>query len=191
MTVTSRRVRAALRSVAAGPAVSVEPDVFEALHQKGALVGTRDRPEITDVGRHVLVELDARAGRVDALSLDRVAEELAAVVAELDQVAKTAEYFLAELGPVAPREALPFLKPVAVGLANRRGTPEELAEEFRHVWGGVEVMGGDAGDRLLAAELLSAASAPLDRIYAPVMSTALRIRETPGATSPATAAVLL
>jgi hypothetical protein len=87
---------------------------------------------------------------------------------------------------------LPLLRPVAIGLANRRETPEELAVEFRNVWGGVEVMGGPARDRLLAAELLNAASAEIDKIYAPMMTTTEAIRAAAGPNSAAvTSAALL
>ena len=136
---------------------------------------------MTDVGEHVLRELEVRAYRTDSLPLEVVAGQLDRVLRDLDQVAKTAEYFLAELGPVTPPEALPFLRPVAVGLANRRETPEELAEEFRNAWGAVEVMEGTAGDRLLAAEILNATGVAIEQVYAPMMTTIAKIREKLGA----------
>jgi len=151
--------------------------MFALLAEKGAVQGSAAQPEITPVGRHVLDELAVRAYRTDTLSLDEVADHLGRVLTDLDEVAKRAEYFLADLGPVAPPEALPLLRPVAIALANRRVTPEILAEEFRNVWGGVEVMGGDSRDRLLAAELLNAARASMEQVYAPLMNTTLSIRE--------------
>ncbi len=143
------------------------------------------------MGRHVLAELEVRAYRTDPLPLDAVASQLTRVLADLDEVAKTAEYFLGNLGPVTPSEALPLLRPVAIGLANRRETPEELAEEFRNVWGSVEVMGGDSRDRLLAAELLNASGVAMDQLYAPLMSTTEKIRERFGPTGAAVAPAAL
>ncbi len=180
------RVRSLLADAVAGRPLPEGDDVWTTLVEHGAVQGTPREPQVTPVGRHVLSELEVRAYRTDALPLDTVASQLTRVISDLDVVAKTAEYFLGNLGPVAPAEALPLLRPVAVGLANRRGTPEELAEEFRNVWGSVEVMGGDSRDRLLAAELLNASRAPMDTLYAPLMSTTQRIRERFG---PAGAAV--
>ncbi len=147
---------------------------------------------MTAVGAHVLQELEIRASRVDSLSLDDFATQLGRVMADLDSVAHTAEYFLAELGPVTPPEALPRLRPVAVGLANRRETPEELAREFRAIWGGVEVMGGDSRDRLMAAELLHSTQAAMEEVYSPMMTTSITVREMAGPQAPAvTIAALL
>lgn len=175
--VTCGRVREVLSGVVAGQPVEATDDVWPTLLARGALQGSPSAPRITPVGQHVLGELEVRAYRTDLLPLDALAEQLTRVLTDLDAVAKTAEYFLAELGPVTPPEAVPLLRPVAVGLANRRGTTEELAEEFRNVWGSVEVMGGDSRDRLLAAELLHAASVPMDQVYAPLMNTTIQIRE--------------
>jgi hypothetical protein len=129
------------------------------------------------VGRHVLAELEIRAYRTDSQGLVETATQLGSILAEFDVVAKTAEYFLADLGPVVPPTAVALVRPVAISLANRRETPEELAEEFRNVWGGVEVMGGDPRDRLLAAELLNAASADMTKVYSPIMNTSGMIRQ--------------
>ncbi|HTT26063.1 MAG TPA: hypothetical protein VMH90_03760, partial [Thermoplasmata archaeon] len=175
---TCGEVRTYLASLerAEGPAAPA-PGVWDALAGHGAVSGTPSAPTLTPVGRHVLGELNVRAYRTDPLPLDRVAEDLTRVIQEFDDVAKTAEYFLADLGPVVPPVALPLLRPVAVGLANRRETPEDLAREFQRVWGGVEVMGGDPRDRLLAAELLNAASANMEMVYSPIMNSAEAIRE--------------
>ena len=173
-------VREYLSSLRAGTAASASPEVWESLVRHGAVSGTPESPRLPAVGEHVLAELEIRAYRTDALPLEVVAGQLDRVLRDLDQVAKTAEYFLAELGPVTPPEALPFLRPVAVGLANRRETPEELAEEFRNSWGAVEVMDGTASDRLLAAEILNASSANIETLYAPMMTTVAKIREKMG-----------
>ncbi|MGI0131620.1 MAG: hypothetical protein ACREDK_00760 [Thermoplasmata archaeon] len=142
--------------------------------------GSPSSARLTDVGEHVLAELEVRAYRTDPMTLEVVAGQLDRVLRDLDQVAKTAEYFLAELGPVTPPEALPFLRPVSIGLANRRETPEELAEVFRNAWGAVEVMDGTAADRLMAAEVLNASSVQIENVYAPMMTTVAKIRETMG-----------
>jgi hypothetical protein len=185
-------VRRYLAGVAANPPRVGDVGLFTALQPRGAVQGTADRPEITPVGRHVLQELEVRAYRADTLPLDTIADQLGRVLGDLDAVAKRAEYFLADLGPVTPPEALPMLRPVAVGLANRRETPEELAEEFRNVWGSVEVMGGDSRDRLLAAALLHAGDVAMDKIYSPMMTTTATIREIAGPRAPAvTVAALL
>lgn len=188
-----RDVRAYLNGLA-GSTAAVPPstDVWSALLAPGAVSGTPERPVLTPVGRHVLAELEIRAYRTDAMGLVETADQLGRILGEFDEVAKTAEYFLAELGPVVPPLALPLVRPVAISLANRRETPEELAEEFRNIWGGVEVMGGDPRDRLLAAELLNAASADMTKVYSPIMNTADTIRKELGARAAAvTPATLL
>ncbi len=189
---TCGQVRRYLSDLAQGRTGQVDPTTWQTLLNRGAVTDASGAPAITTAGRHVLAELDVRASRTDDLSLDAVADQLSRVLVDLDGVAKTAEYFLAELGPVTPAEALPLLRPVAVELANRRGSPEELAEEFRGYWGSVEVMGGDPRDRLLAAALLQAAGATMEKVYSPMMTTVLNVRETAGARAPAvTIAALL
>ncbi|HEV2317270.1 MAG TPA: hypothetical protein VGV89_06830 [Thermoplasmata archaeon] len=136
---------------------------------------------MTDVGRHVLRELKIRAYRVDALPLDRVSDEMGNALKEMDDVAKVAEFFLADLGPVTPPDALPYLRMSAAGLANRRTSPEELAETFRNTWGMVEVMEGDARDRLFAADLLVRSPVPASRLYAGMMHSMEMLRAPGGA----------
>ena len=179
------QVRSYLSPLAGGSRPTTDPETFQALLAHGAVTGTPERPEITPVGRHVLSELEVRAYRVDDLSLEFVAGHLDRILGDLDHVAKTAEYFLAELGPVTPPDALPLVRPVAVSLANRRETPDELAEEFRNAWGSVEVMGGSAADRLMAAELLNASSADIATVYGPMNNTVQLVRDRLGASVPA------
>jgi hypothetical protein len=170
-------VRIYLASIASGSPSRAPPvELWQSLVQHGAVNGIPETPSLTDVGRHVLRELEVRSARTDRLPLDVVAEQLGRIGADLENVAKSASYFLAELGPVVPVEAVPLLRIVAVGLANRRETPEEIAEEFRNAWGSVEVMGGSPRDRLLAAELLNAESAPITELYSPMMKTMERVR---------------
>lgn len=189
--VTCGQVRELLSSIEAGRAGSPTDPAWAALSDHGAVEGSPTDPRLTAVGHHVLAELTVRASRTDPLTLDSFAAQLTRVLGDLDQVAKTAEYFLAELGPVTPPEAVPLLRPVAVGLANRRETPEELAEEFRNAWGSVEVIGGDARDRLLAAELLNASDLPMESSYSKLMSTTMRIREVHGERESAVAAAAI
>lgn len=185
---TCQEVRSYLASLSGkGPAVRPSPDTWSTLASHGAVAGTPEAPSLTPVGQHVLAELEVRAYRTDALSLDRVAEDLTRLLTEIDGLAKTAEYFLADLGPVVPPAAVSLVRPLAVCLANRRETPEELAEQFRQVWGGVEVMGGDPRDRLLAAELLHATGANMEQLYSPIMNTTERIREKIGSERPSLA----
>ncbi len=180
---------AALQTGARAPA---SPEAWQLLRDRGCITADPLSPTITDVGVHVLQELEVRAGRVDPMPLDDFAAQLGRVYGDLDSVARTSEYFLAELGPIAPPEALPRLRPISVGLANRRETPEELAKEFRAIWGGTEVMGGDPRDRLMAAELIHAVGAPMEKIYSPMMTTSMVVRELAGANAPAvTVAALL
>lgn len=189
---TCGEVRRFLAGLAAGSPPQVDPQLWQILEQRGAVSGSSGAPSITPVGRHVLAELEVRAYRADPLPLDLIAGQLTRVLGDLDAVAKTAEYFLAQLGALTPPEALPLLRPVAVELANRRETPEELAEEFRSYWGSVEVMGGNARDRLLAAALLQAAGADMEKVYSPMMATALNVRDVAGPRAPAvTIAALL
>jgi hypothetical protein len=186
-----RDVRSYLASLAGSSGSSpASTEVWTALANHGAVSGTADAPALTDVGRHVLKELEIRAYRTDGTGLDEAAGQIGRLLWEFDEVAKHAEYFLADLGPVTPPIALPLLRPVSVQLANRRETPEELAEGFRNVWGGVEVMGGDPRDRLLAAELLNGVSADMGKVYSPIMNTTEMIRKELGtrvaAVTPAT-----
>ncbi len=178
-------VRAALAGIGEAAGAPVAPETWATLVARGAVSGDREAPAITPVGRHVLAELEARAARTDPLPLDLVAEELGRVLGQLDARAKTAEYFLAALGPLTPPAALPLLRPVAALLANLRQGPDDLAEGFRNIWGSVEVMGGDPRDRLLAAALLSASDAPIERIYSPLMATTQTLRARAGPTVPA------
>jgi hypothetical protein len=179
--VTCGAVRTYLASLANNrPAGSPTTEQWESLARHGAVTGTAAAPVITDVGRQVLAELEVRASRTDPLPLETVAEQLDRIGADLDDVAKSASYFLAELGPVVPTEAVPLLRIVALGLANRRETPEEIAEEFRNAWGSVEVMSGDPRDRLMAAELINSATAPIEQLYAPMMQTMERVRSKGG-----------
>ena len=176
--VRCQEVREFLASLGSGPvALSPNPTLWQTLVDNAAVSGTPTAPVITDVGRHVLAELAARSPRADRQPLSAVASQIDRVSRDLDSVAHTAAYFLADLGPVVPSEAVLQLKPLAVGLAIRRETPEELAEEFRNAWGSVEVMGGDPRDRIVAAALLHAADLPMERVYAPVMVSVERIRE--------------
>lgn len=189
---SSGEVRRFLAALASGTAPSVDPSLWESLVGHGAVSGSQGAPSITPVGRHVLSELEVRAYRTDALPLETVAGQLTRVLGDLDGVAHTAEYFLAELGPVTPPEALPLLRPISIELANRRETPEELAEEFRNIWGATEVMGGNPRDRLLAAALLQAGGANMEKVYAPMMTTSIAVRDAAGPRSPAvTIAALL
>lgn len=181
--VTCAEVRRYLESVqqsSSGASVAL----FAPMQERGAVEGSAPAPKLTAIGEHVLSELNVRAYRLDARELDDAAAEIGRVQEDLDAVAKTAEYFLAELGPVTPAMAVPLLRPVAVGLASRREPPEDLAEEFRNAWGSVEVMGGDPRDRLLAAELLNAADLPTGEVYAPIMTTMERIRAEEGSRAP-------
>jgi hypothetical protein len=189
---TSGEVRRYLAGLVAGSVAAIDPASFQLLVSRGAVSGTPAAPVLTAIGKHVLAELEVRAYRADAMGLDQIGEQLTRVLNDLDNVAKTAEYFLAELGPVTPPEALPLLRPVAVGLANRRETPEDLAEAFRNIWGSVEVMGGDPRDRLLAAALLQTGAADIEHIYSPMMTTSASVREVAGPAAPAvTVAALL
>lgn len=191
LSVSCGDVRTYLSGVVGGSAPAPAPGVWDELVRNGAVAGSPAQPAITPVGQHVLTELEIRAYRVDPLPLERFADQLAKTLTDLDTVAKTAEYFLADLGPVTPPDAVPLLRPIAVGLANRRETPEELAREFRNAWGSVEVMGGDAQDRLLAAALAYASSVPMESLFSPMMATTIRLRERIGASAPAVSASAL
>ncbi|MCI4334587.1 MAG: hypothetical protein L3K04_03030 [Thermoplasmata archaeon] len=183
--VTAGEVRQYLSDLDSGVTPQGSPELLTLLRAQNAMREPPAAPGLTDIGRHVLAELTVRAARTDPLPLEVVASELAATALELDQVAKSAEYFLAELGALTPAEAAPFLRVVAAGLANRRETAEELAERFRNVWGMVEVIGGDARDRLLAAELLAASPEIATRVYPNLVQTSTRIREEFGDRAPA------
>jgi hypothetical protein len=179
--VTAGDVRQYLSEVERGSIPQGSPELRQLIEGQRAVTLPPAPPGLTDIGRHVLSELGVRSDRTDPLPVDQVAGELSSVALELDAVAKSAEYFLAELGALTPAEAAPFLRVVAAGLANRRETPEELAERFRNVWGMVEVMGGDARDRLLAAELLAASPEVATRVYPNIVQTSNRLREEYGA----------
>ena len=187
--VTCRDARLLLASASNGSSVPDSP-AWSELSRRQAVGGTPDHPSLTPIVRHVLAELEIRAYRCDAQPLDLLAEELTRVLGELEGTAKNAEYFMTDLGPITPKEAVPYLRIVSVGLANRRETPEDLAERFRQVWGMVEVMGGDARDRLVGAEILTASSASMSQVYAPMMTTVEMLRSF-GATRAVAAAAIL
>lgn len=152
------------------------PGLLEELRSKGALAGSAGTPSITPVGRHVLRELRVRAYRVDALPLLDVSEELSSTLAEIDGYAHHAEIFLGDVGPLAPSSALPYMRVSSAALSTRGDAPEELAEQFRNVWGMVEVMAGSGGDRLLATEMLMAAGVPVSRLYSSIVPTLESLR---------------
>lgn len=185
------QVRAFLSAATDGRSSPEAAAVWNSLVTHRAVEGTPDAPRLTAVGRHLLNELTVRASRIDATPLETAAADLERVIHELDHCAKTAEYFLAELGPVTPAEIVSYLRPVSVELATRRETADQLAEEFRNVWGSVEVMGGGARDRLLAAELVGAADGSLEAMFAPFMQLAQRIRESSGDRGPSVAPAAL
>jgi hypothetical protein len=176
---TAGDVRQYLSGIAAGRLGAEPGPAFGELSQRGAVTGTSDAPVITDVGRHVLKELELRAYRVDAWPLDHVAARMGSALSALDSAALNAEYLLGEIGPLTPAPALPYLRVSAAGLATRQTRPEELAEEFRNTWGMVEVLEGDPRDRLLTAELLTRSEVPPSRIYAPLTHTAEALSRDP------------
>jgi hypothetical protein len=178
-----------LAAIKSGATVAASP-AWDELASKQAVSGTPDRPAITPVGEHVLRELSIRAYRCDAWPLDRLAEEESRILADLDATARNAEYFLQDLGPITPVPAVPYLRIVSTGLANRRETPEDLAERFRNVWGMVEVMAGDPRDQLLGVELLTASSALMSEVYAPMVATVEQLRAQGAARAIAAAAIL-
>lgn len=182
---TCGEVRHYLSGLATGPRTSISDDVWQSLAAKGAIAGSPDSTQLTPVGQHVLQELNLRASRCDGMPLDAFADQIGRVLGDLDTVAKTAEYFLAELGALTTPEATPLLRPITVGLANRRETPEELSQEFRELWGSVEVMGGSARDRLIATDLMHLAGASVETVYSPMMSTATAVHEVAGPTAAA------
>jgi hypothetical protein len=177
--------------LAAGTPAPAPEELFRELQSKGAVTGSASSPSLTEVGKHVLLELALRAYRTDELTLDAVATEISSTLADLDAVARRAEYFLGEIGPLTPTESLPYMRMAAVGLAHRGASPEELAEEFRNVWGMVDVMEGDGRDRLLAAEMLLRSQVPVSRLYAPIMHTADQLRAGGSSRAPVSTSVVL
>lgn len=174
---TCRKVRTYLESVVGGNAAAPDPQLWRELTSRGVVDGDPVHPRITPTGKHTLRELQVRAYRVDPLPVSAVEAELVRTLEEFDGVARSTEYFLSELGPITPNEALPLLRPLAVGLANRRAAPEDVAEAFRQIWGMVEVLGGSSIDRLLAAEIICAFPGSLDKTYARVVNLADRLRD--------------
>jgi hypothetical protein len=187
--ITCQEARGVLTASANGTPVS-DSDAWTELLKRGAVEGTPAQSAITAIGRHVVAELETRAYRTDSWPLDRLADELTRVLSEVEGTAKNAQYFLSDLGPITPAEAVPYLRIVSVGLANRRETPEDLAERFRQVWGMVEVMGGDSRDRLVGAELLIASAASMSQLYAPMMTTVESLRSLGASRAVSSAAIL-
>lgn len=171
---TAGEVRTYLAGLAGGSTPDGSDELLELLRGQRAIVG--DPPTPTDIGRHVLKELEVRSERTDELSLDQVAEELAAVHKDMDAVLQTAEHLLEDLSGLTPIESAPFVRLVAAGLANRREEAEDLAERFRNAWGMVEVLSGDPRDRLVAAEMLSMTPGLATRIYPNLMQTVDQVR---------------
>jgi hypothetical protein len=188
--VTCQEARQLLRSAASGRSVSGPSPAWTALERLGALAGTPEHPSLTPAGEQGLRELDLRAYRADAWPLDTVLMESQRVAASIEEAARIAALFLNDLGPIVPPESLPYVRVVATGLANRRGEPGELAGQFRQVWGMVEVMGGDARDRLLAAELFQATGASMTEVYAQVVNTSEQLTEWGAAWPMSSAAVM-
>ncbi|MCI4352417.1 MAG: hypothetical protein L3K14_03410 [Thermoplasmata archaeon] len=185
-------LRQYLQAVRQGTPYEPTPGLSQLANAYGAIRSGPGTVELTPVGERVLRELTVRAPRADGCAVEEVGNQISRILADLDGVAKTAEYFLGELGPLVPQDAAPLLRPTAIGLASRRGEPEELAERFRAAWGGVEVIRGDNRDRLLAAELMEASGVDLETGYAPVARTADLLRESEGPTGPViTVAALL
>lgn len=187
--ITCQEARTLLQAASTGSPV-VPGAAWNELSGRRAVEGSADHPALTAIGRHVLDELDMRAYRCDAWPLDRLADELTRVLGDLERTAKDAQYFMSDLGPITPADAVPYLRIVSVGLANRRETPEDLAERFRQVWGMLEVMGGDARDRLVGTEILVAASASMSQLYAPMMTTVETLRSLGASRAVAAAAIL-
>jgi hypothetical protein len=188
--VSCHDARELLRQCSAGHAVPATSPGWTELLRLGAVAGSPDHPTLTPGGVQGLRELDLRSYRADAWPLQRVLAESQQVARVLDEASRSAELFLTDLGPITPPEALPYLRVVAVGLANRRTDPEELVERFRQVWGMVEVMGGDSRDRLLAAELLDATGASMTNVYAGMVTTSEQLRSF-GAVQAVTSAAIL
>jgi hypothetical protein len=184
------RVREFLARLRDGDTPGTDPAVWSSLAPRGALTGTVERPEMTPVGRQVLRELELRGYRTDGLPLDAVAAEIERGVTDLATMADTAEYFLAELGPVPPVDVVPLLRVVAAHLAVQHESPEDLVEEFKNGWGGVEVMGSTPADRLLAAELITASNVPQEDVYSSMMTTVGRLTDA-GCRSPVSTAAIL
>jgi hypothetical protein len=167
-------------------AVAVE----SALRKRALISGAVDAPELSAAGRQVLRELEIRAYRADPQPLDELGVRIGEAIRELGNMTVSAEYFLAELGSVPPTAAAPSLRAVAAGLASRDEPLDDLVESFTGAWGEMEVLGGSALDRLLAAELLAGAEVNQSVIYPSIISTADTLR-VPGSTDPVTAATLL
>jgi hypothetical protein len=184
------QVRLYLAGIAAGAVPASDPAVWSALAPRGALGGTPERPELTEVGRQVLHALDLCAYRADTRPLNDVAAEIERGVANLATMADTAQYFLSELGPVPPVEVVPLLRIVAAHLSVRHESPEDLVEEFKNGWGEAEVLGGTPADRLLAAELMTGSGVPQDEFYSAMVTTVDRLRDARCASPVATAAIL-
>lgn len=169
-----------------------DPALFALLAERGAVTGSPTLPSLTGVGQHVLEELSLRASRTDGMELDRLSLQMGEVMAQLDQIARSGEQFLGDVGPLVPTEILPLLRPVAIGLANRGLAPEELAERFRSTWAMAEAMPGDPADRLLGAELLAHAAASTYQLLGPIMRTADALGSEPiRATRPVSVATFL
>jgi hypothetical protein len=174
---TAGDVRSYLSTIASGQSTLPPSSAFGELASRGAVTGSPGAPLLTDVGRHVLKELELRAYRVDRMPLDEVAARIGSTLAAIDATAKNAEYLLSEIGPLTPASTLPYLRVSAAGLASRRMQPEEVAEEFRNTWGMMEVLSGDPRDRLLTAELLARSEIPPSRLYAPLTQTIERLQD--------------
>ncbi len=190
---TAAEVRLYLAEIDQGRAhASTRSALFADLRAKGAVAGSPEAPELTPVGRHVLRELDLRAYRVDALPLDAVSAEISSQLMTIDSLAHRADFFLGDLGPLAPADALPYLRVASAALVAGVPDSEELAELFRNLWGMVEVLAGAGEDRILATEMLALSSVPVSRLYAPITQTLESLRGTSGAVArPVSVATIL
>jgi hypothetical protein len=188
--ITAGRVRVFLGGLTQDPPGPADAALWEVLSSKGALGGSPDRPQLTDIGRQVLRELSIRAYRADGLSLDQAAQEVGQGISTLAAMSDTAQYFLSELGPLPPVEVVPLMRLAAAHLAVRHESPEDLVEEFKNGWGEAEVLGGPPADRLLAAELLTGSGVPQSEIYSAMTRTSETLRDVGCSAAVATAAIL-
>ncbi len=190
--ISAREVLDFLRAASSTPAPSASGPVYEMLLAHRAVTSSGSGAALTPVGETVRAELELRAYRLGDLPLEALSTEMSELVEEMDRVAHSAESFLGDVGPLPPPESFDYMPMAATCVAHADLGADELAEAFRNCWGLIDVVEGEAPDRLLAAALLMRSGAPTGRFYGLLMTTLPTVRRAaPPPSYPVTIAALL
>ncbi len=190
--ISAREVLDFLRAASSTPAPPASGPVYEMLLAHRVVTSSGSGAALTPVGETVRAELELRSYRLGDLPLEALSTEMSELAEEMDRVAHSAESFLGDVGPLPPPESFDYMPMAATCVAHADLEADELAESFRNCWGLIDVLEGEAPDRLLAAVLLMRSGAPTGRFYGHLMTTLPTVRRAvPPPSHPVTVAALL